>query len=79
MFADVIILPNQQNATLLNCITSFLTQYNIEHHHQYEANGETDGAEIAVLTAGCLWDKFLNNNIKHGSCGKSQHIGQDRH
>ena len=56
-----------------------LPHYHIEHHHQDEADGKANGAEIRVLTTGGFGDEFLNHDIEHGSSGKSKHIREDRH
>ncbi len=56
-----------------------LTHYHIKHHHQYEANGKADGAEIGVLTAGGFWDQFLDHDVEHGSRGKSEQVGKGGH
>ena len=57
----------------------FLTHYHIEYHHQDEADGKADGAEIRVMTAGGFRDEFLDHDIEHGSCGEGKHIGEDGH
>ena len=56
-----------------------LPHYHVEHHHQDEANGKADGAEIRVLTAGGFGDEFLDYNVEHGSCGKGEHVRENGH
>lgn len=55
-----------------------LSHHHIEYHHEDKTNSKADGAEIRVLTAGGFWDEFLYNHIEHGSCGKSEHVREDR-
>ena len=56
-----------------------LSHYHIEYHHQDEANGKADGAEVGVLTAGGLRDEFLDHDVEHGACGKGKHVWKDGH
>ena len=51
----------------------------IEYHHQDEADGKADGAEIGVLTTGGFGNQFLDHDVEHGACGKGQHIREDGH
>ena len=56
-----------------------LSHYHIQQHHQCEANSEKDGTEIGMLTIAGFRYEFLYNNVKHSSCGKSQHVGEHRY
>ena len=47
----------------------------IEYHHQDETDGEADGAEVRVLTAGGFGNEFFDNDIEHRSCSKGEHVG----
>ena len=47
-----------------------LSHHHVEYHHQDKADGKSDGAEITVLTAGGLGDKFLDNYIEHSTSCK---------
>ena len=51
------------------------SHHNIKHHHQYETYGETDGAEITVLTVGGFWYQFFNHYVEHGASRKGEHVG----
>ena len=54
----------------------FLSHHYVKYHHQHETNGKANGAEVAVLSAGCFGDEFLDDHVEHGSRGKGQHVGQ---
>ena len=56
-------------------VLALLSHHNIKHHHQYETDGEANGAAVAVFAVGRLWNQFFHYHIDHGSCCKSKHIG----
>ena len=60
---------------LRNISRFFLSHHHVEHHHQDKSDGETDSAEVGMLTTGGFWDEFLYHHIEHGASGKSQHVG----
>ena len=51
-----------------------LSHHHVKYHHQDEADGETDGTEVTMLTAGGLGNEFFHNHVEHGSGSKSQHV-----
>ena len=58
---------------------NLLTHYHIKYHHQDEADGKTDGAEVRVLTAGGFGDELLDYDVEHSSGGKGKHVREDGH
>ena len=54
-----------------------LSHHHVKYHHQDEADGETDGAEIGVLSLAGFRNQFFDNDVEHGSCCKGQHVGQN--
>ena len=62
-----------QSTNGIHCST--LSHHYIEYHHQHEADGKTDGAEVGVLAVGGFGDKFLDHDVEHGACGKGEHVG----
>ena len=55
----------------------FSSHHHVENHHQHEANGKTNRAEVRMLALAGFGNEFLHHNIEHSACGKSQHVGQD--
>ena len=60
-------------------LISKLPHHHIEYHHQDEANGKADGAEVRVLALRGFWDEFLDNHIEHGASSKGEHVREDGH
>ena len=56
-----------------------LTHYYVKYHHQDEADGKADGAEIGMLTVRGFGNQFLDHDVEHGSGGKGEHVGEDGH
>lgn len=52
-----------------------LTQYHVEYHHEYEANGKPDGRQVAVYSLRGFGDQFLYDHVEHGTGSEGQHIG----
>lgn len=48
----------------------------VEGHHEYEAEGESDGAHVGVAAFLGLGDEFLHHNVDHGARGESKEIGE---
>ena len=53
------------------------SHHDIEHHHQDESYGETDGAQVGVPARLSFRDEFLYDHVEHGSSCEGQHVGQD--
>ena len=58
-------------------IRKLLSHHHIKYHHQDEADGETDSAEIGVLALVGFRNQFLDNDVEHGSGGKGKHVRQN--
>ena len=54
-----------------------LSHHHVKYHHQDEADGETDGTEIGVLSLAGFRNQFFDNDVEHCSCCKGQHVGQN--
>ncbi len=54
----------------------YLSQRDIEHHHECETNGESQRDEVGVLTRRCFWQKFFDDDVNHGSGCKCEHVGE---
>ena len=54
----------------------FLPQRYVQRHHQAEACGEEDRAQVGVGALGHFRDQLFHHNVEHGSCGEAQKAGE---
>ena len=53
----------------------FLSQCDIEYHHNNKAYGKGDSTNIGVLALLGLGDKFLDNDVEHSTCRECKEVG----
>ena len=56
-----------------------LAEEDVEGHHEDEAEGKSYGAEVGVGAFLGFGNEFLDHYIHHGSGGKGEEVGEQRH
>ena len=56
-----------------------LSQRHIQHHHQRKAQCEAENTNVGMLAFAHFGNQLFHHHLPHGTGGKGQEIGQDRH